>query len=683
MPVSASSPATQNRLTAARDATPVEGGYEAASDEPWLRLNIDDLRPSGKWIRLVYRASFLDPLTRPLLRLVSADGHAQDGFLPGPLHGRGVWIGFIPKNTAEILISPVSVPGLFGFDIEKCEIFARNRVLRRAFRGSREKTLAWLSAKMRGMDIEAMEEMTYALCHEPLANYQNWRRRRWRPFEIDGIDTPRFDWREGVHIRLAVPLRAGGRRDLAKLIARLEAQPYPNWSVAAVTAENDRRERAALKAAARGRLFFIEPDASVGEIARGLAPDALIGRCGERDEPAEITFAVLAEAARQQPDWSAVYGDEDRVDRRGLHSEPRLKPDWSPLFQATTNYLGAAVFARAEALSQSPATAALFADPDTPISEVYDIGREKTGHVRRILLSRATSDAAAPTGQSTSVVPVYRGGDPANPTPLATVVIPTRDRLDLLRACVESLAEGSCELIVVDNGSVEPATLAWLLEMESRPGIRVLRRPGRFNFSALCNDGAAMARSDILIFLNNDTVALKPDWLDPLVALAREPGVGAVGAKLLFPSGRVQHAGVVIGLVGRAGHVFWGHGSDDAGYLGAISAAREVSAVTAACLAVSREKFAAVGGFDAENLPIEVNDVDLCLRLREKGWVNIYTPECQLIHRESESRTRVSHHSKVYARERAYFTERWSGAMRDDPYFHPALSLFSTRPSLA
>ena len=667
-----------------RDVERAGAGFVALSGEPWLRLRVSPA-PAGKWIRLVYRAGLLDPLTRPILRLNTLNDGARDVFLPGPLHGRGIWIGHIPDGAFEMLVSPAAEPGPFAFEIESCSIFPFRRVLRRAFRGSREKTLAWLSAKARGMSVEAMEELTYALCHEPLDRYQRWRGRRWRPLEIDGIDAPAADWRRSPHVRLAVAPAAGSRRGLRALLARLEAQPYPNWSLAVVADHDGGKSSALAESETRGRLLFVPPKAPLAALATGLAPDALIGRCATGDEPADFAFAALAEAARRRPGLIVAYGDEDSIDRRGLRGDPRLKPDWSPLFQSQTNYLGAAVFVRAGALAGGE-TAERFADPDARVDRFVDLAAADVVHVRRVLLSRAPARGDPPDVLGSP----YRGAattaEQAN-APAATIVIPTRDRLDLLRACVDSLSLGGggadFEAIVVDNGSAERETLEWLAKLEARPRFRVLRRPGRFNFSALCNDAAAAARGDVLVFLNNDTEVLDPRWLDRLIDPARDPRVGAVGAKLVFASGRVQHAGVVAGLVGRAGHVFHGLGRANPGYLGRIGAAHEVSAVTAACLAVQKSKFDAIGGFNVEDLPIELNDVDLCLRLREAGLVNIYTPECELIHRESETRTRVSHHSKVYARERAYFTSTWLRAMRDDPYFHPSLSLFSTRPSLA
>jgi O-antigen biosynthesis protein len=185
------------------------------------------------------------------------------------------------------------------------------------------------------------------------------------------------------------------------------------------------------------------------------------------------------------------------------------------------------------------------------------------------------------------------------------------------------------------------------------------------------------------VFLNNDTVVLTDDWLEELAAQAVDPNAGAIGARLLFPDGRVQHAGVVVGIGQDAGHFGALVPEEVPSWLDRNDHLHEVSAVTAACMAVERGKFAAVGGFDAVNLPIELNDIDLCLRLAERGWQARYAPQVRLIHKQSATRgTTMLLPMSVHVKERRYFRERWRAVIRDDPFFHPALSLYSLQLSL-
>jgi len=164
---------------------------------------------------------------------------------------------------------------------------------------------------------------------------------------------------------------------------------------------------------------------------------------------------------------------------------------------------------------------------------------------------------------------------------------------------------------------------------------------------------------------------------------AIRPYAGAVGAKLLFPNGKIQHAGVVLGMGGIAGHVYRRSPSSEPGYLHQLQATREVLAVTGACFAIERTKFEAAGGFEEEHLPVDLNDIDLCLRIAGKGWTNLCVHDATLIHVQSASRGIDRNPFELYRRERSYFTTQWTEAMRDDPYFHPGFSLFSQTPMLA
>jgi GT2 family glycosyltransferase len=203
---------------------------------------------------------------------------------------------------------------------------------------------------------------------------------------------------------------------------------------------------------------------------------------------------------------------------------------------------------------------------------------------------------------------------------------------------------------------------------------RALKYPGRFNFSKINNVAAREAHGDYLLFLNNDTEVITPDWLEELLQLAQVQGVGAVGCKLLYKDGSIQHAGVVLGMspdqvTGVAGHVFRGFGYEDPGYFGAINVVRNYSAVTAACMLMPRRVFEEMGGFD-ERLAVCYNDVDLCLRLRERGYRVVYTPYAELFHLES-----VTRGVTVDAKEAQYMLDRWGSLIKHDPCFSPNLTL--------
>lgn len=554
-----------------------------------------------------YVSGLTDPLTRPALRFVGRN-HVHDELLPAAMCGRAIWIGRLPEDVREVWISPTLGAGRFAFAVERWDVMSSARAVSHFGSYGMSRTVKYLWGRFRGWEQFARLQARRALGATPLEHYETWRRARLRPFEADfdlpgaAAAPPRF--------RILAPDGAQALR------SSLDAQIWPHWT--------------------------LDPD--------GEADYVLTLGAGDRLEPHAL--AALAEAAARSSGLEAIYADEDALVSGQLRAAPRLKPDWSPLFDRS-GYAGQPLAVSAAAWKAGG----------------FDAREARVAHVRRVLLTRRNPApvAAAPPAQ------------PLTTRRQASVIIPTRDRIDLLRPCVESLARHDAgadyELIVLDNGSVQADVLAYLDEIARRPEVRVLRLPGPFNFSALVNAGARASRHPFLVFLNDDVEALAPDWLGRMLVFAAEPQVGAVGAKLLYPDGRLQHGGVVLGLDGFAGHVQRAVNADDPGYLGQLAWPREVSAVTGACLAVEKRKFAEIGGFDEARLPIEYNDIDLCLRLAERGYVSVFEPRARLMHRESASRGANPWLDSRYANEHAYFRERWARRLRDDPYFHPALSL--------
>jgi GT2 family glycosyltransferase len=230
---------------------------------------------------------------------------------------------------------------------------------------------------------------------------------------------------------------------------------------------------------------------------------------------------------------------------------------------------------------------------------------------------------------------------PTSPAPRrVSIIIPFKDHLELLRGCLGSLRGSKYrrfEVVLVDNGSVERSTRNCLRRLVGRRGIRVIDCPGSFNFSRLCNEGAKHARGDFLLFLNNDVEALSRDWLEQMLLVAARPDVGVVGATLLYPDRAIQHAGIFQRSDGVWVHAYRGMPADSEGDHGELRQVRSVPAVTGACLLIDHVRFWELSGFD-ENLPLTCNDVDLCRRARERGWLVMMTPHARLIHFESLSR---------------------------------------------
>ncbi|NNN22441.1 MAG: glycosyltransferase, partial [Acidimicrobiales bacterium] len=255
-----------------------------------------------------------------------------------------------------------------------------------------------------------------------------------------------------------------------------------------------------------------------------------------------------------------------------------------------------------------------------------------------------------------------------------SVVIPFRDQAPLLHSCLETLMQHTglrnVEYLLVNNGSVETETIALMRRLKEKKGVRIIDDPRLFNWSQLNNLAASKSDSEVLVFVNNDIECQRDEWLEPLVIQARRPGVGAVGARLLYPDNRVQHGGIVLVLNSFADHAFRDLPGEEPGYFGLAKTLRNVSAVTGAVLATSRTCFTSVGGFD-ESFAVAFNDIDYCLRLQSKGWRIVYEPSSELVHHESRSRG-----SSDDTKEAELFSNRWGDLLkRRDPYFHPALSL--------
>jgi GT2 family glycosyltransferase len=272
---------------------------------------------------------------------------------------------------------------------------------------------------------------------------------------------------------------------------------------------------------------------------------------------------------------------------------------------------------------------------------------------------------------------------------LVSLIVPTRNRADLLGPCLDGLMNKTAyqpiEIIVVDHQSDEARTLALLKRVSADPRVRIMRYEGSFNFSAMNNRAVELARGELVALVNNDIEVIAPDWLTEMVALAAQPEAGAVGAKLLYPNGRVQHAGVGLGIGGVAGHLFCGVAADQAGYFGRLQLASNVSAVTAACLVVKRSVYLEVGGLNELDLRVAFNDVDFCLKLREKGYRNVWTPFATLVHHESPSRGRDTTPEKAarFRSEIDWMTKTWGDALTQDPYLNPNISLNSATFDLA
>ncbi len=434
----------------------------------------------------------------------------------------------------------------------------------------------------------------------------------------------------------------------------------------------------------------------------------LIAFVDAQDRLAPGAVSLVASLVAQYPQTDLLFADEDWLDGAGRRVRPFFKPGWNAELQRGRDLVGPFAFFRAGLVRRATLAAGPAWRYDLANQVAAATWPDRIRHMPAVLCHRvAPPPRHAPAMRSAMAAQLRRQGIAAEvlpvpdrpceqrvvyelpqPEPLVCVIVPTRDRPDLLRVCADAVlvqtAYHRLHLTLVDNGTAEPEALALLDELALDPRVTVLRRPGAFNWSALNNAAAAEAEGDILVLLNNDIAALRPDWLTVLVSHAIQPGVGAVGAKLLYPDGRVQHAGLTTDASGVPRHLFRYAPADGPGEFGLLAAAREVWGVTGACMAIRREVFAAVGGLN-EALPVAYNDVDLCLRLTAGGYRIIWTPWSVMEHREMA--TRPPDHTagrRAQAQEELdRLTRDWGSLVLLDPFMNPNLRLVDSQPSLS
>jgi glycosyltransferase involved in cell wall biosynthesis len=516
---------------------------------------------------------------------------------------------------------------------------------------------------------------------------------------------------------------------LRRCLDSVMAQTYADWELCvADDASTEPQVRKVLEEyAAREPRITVTWRARNGHIsaASNTALDMAVGEfvalLDHDDELHPLALATIAQTVGLHPRWQLIYSDEDKIDAKGRRYDPYFKPDWNPDLlhgQNCVSHLG--IYARdlmkavggfREGLEGSQ-------DWDLALRCSERLVPEQIGHVPRVLYHwravagstaqgvdeknyaheagrRALQDHFTRRGENAKVLEIdgMRGAFRVrHPLPLAlpliSIIVPTRDRLDLLRRCVDSILELTTyphyEIIIVDNQSVEAGTLAYLAGLAAHPKVRVRRHDEAFNYSKINNVSVENCRGELICLLNNDIEVITPDWLEELASHALRPHVGAVGAMLYYPNDTIQHAGVVIGVHGVAGHPYSGMPRGHTGQMARSRLTQAMSAVTAACLMVRRETYQQVGGLDTE-LQVAFNDIDFCLRLGQHGYANIWTPFAELYHHESASRGPDKSPEKYarFAREVAFMRSRWGAQLDSDPAYNPNLTLSGEPFSLA
>lgn len=508
---------------------------------------------------------------------------------------------------------------------------------------------------------------------------------------------------------------------LRQMLDSLKDQSYQNWEVIIGNASpDDSHMRSILdeyaKNDARIKSVDIPDNLGISENTNAALKHAsgdYIGFMDHDDLLAPDALFEIAIRLEANPDIDVFYTDEDKVSTDlSEHFQPHFKPDFNLDLLRSNNYICHFFVVKRTILKQAKGL-----DPKYNGAQDYDFIFRCTElsknivHIPRILYhwrvhnastadnpasklyayeagKKAIEDNLARSGEKGSVsmrsdYGFYNVDYALTDQPLVSILIPNKDHIDILKQCIRSLKEKATytnyEIIVIENNSTEPATFEYYDKLK-KDGIQILYYPeSGFNYSAINNWGVKNCKGEYLLFLNNDIEVITPDFIEKMLSNCERPGIGAVGAKLYYPDNTIQHAGIIIGIGGIAGHAFLNLPRARSGYLHKASLQMNVSAVTAACMMVSRKIFDLVGGFE-ETLSVAFNDVDLCLHIQKAGYHNVYNPHVEMYHHESKSRGTEDNEEKVrrFQTEIEFMRTNWIQLLKSgDPCYNPNLTLAS------
>ena len=541
-------------------------------------------------------------------------------------------------------------------------------------------------------------------------------------------DAQMASWTTPPRISILMPVYNIEEKWLTAAVDSVRNQFYPHWELCIVDDGSTRKEtlealeRLSADADSRIKVSRKEKNEGIAAASNAALELATGEYVGLLDNDDELTRDALLEAARRivKDGADVLYSDEDKLDENGFFVEPHFKPDYNEEYLQSINYVCHFCVARTELLREVGGFRSGFDG-----AQDYDLilrlteATDKIAHIPMVLYhwrriagsTSATATAKPHTSEaglkalSESLVRrkmdaralrgpfpnTYRVKRRIKGAPLVSIIIPFRDKPSLLDTCVTSIlaktSYSNFEVLCIDNGSSAPETQRLIDELQQRDKrVRVVRHDVPFNYSTINNFATTQARGDHFLFLNNDTEVISVEWLEAMLEHSQRPEIGVVGAKLLYADDTIQHAGVVVGMGGVAGHGHLFLPKDSPGYFGRPQLTHRVSAVTFACAMVRRDVFEKVGGLNEVDLKIAFNDVDFCLRVREAGYQVIYTPYAVLYHYESKSRGYEDTPEKQarFGTEVRYMQERHADALRaGDPFYNPNLTLYDNfKPDL-
>ncbi|MGI9280867.1 MAG: glycosyltransferase family 2 protein [Endozoicomonas sp.] len=572
------------------------------------------------------------------------------------------------------------------------------------------------------MKLEALKK-AYSDCFQqtPLsATYQQW---------IEHYETPLFGNQSALRneasgfsytplISIVMPVYNVAEEYLRKAIESVQDQVYPNWQLCiADDCSTEPHIKKVLdefqSSDSRISVKYREQNGHISKAsnsALSLASGEIIALLDHDDTLAPHALFCVVKAFNENSEISFIYSDEDFIDEQGHRLRPHFKSQWNPELLRAHNYITHLAVIRKRLIDEAGGFRVGYEgaqDYDLFLRLTKHLPPDQIHHIPHILYHWRAIEGSTAADSNSKNYATEAGlkalqdqlisdrsikvshDQPANfyrvdstlpeQPPLVSLIIPTRNALDVLKPCIESILEKTdypnYEVIIVDNQSDDPEVLSWLGDISKNKKIRVIHYDAPFNYSLINNFAAKRASGEIIGLINNDVEVINSNWLCEMASLAIQQDNGCIGAKLYYPDGDIQHAGVILGLGGYAAHSHRGLPRDHPGYFNRANIRQNLSAVTGACLLVRRSIFEEVGGLN-KDFTVAYNDVDFCLKVQTSGYRNVFTPFAELYHHESKTRGYDDTPEKQarFQAEKDLLFMKWGKLLENDPYYSPNLS---------
>lgn len=727
-------------VKSAIDPASGEFRWRSKSADPWFQLQLPHPVKAG-WYRveLSMRSMIRRGVAKLYMNFGAGYSEADSAALPYLSGERLSRVVYFSDNASAIRFDPLervsdfSVQHLGGTPVSSEE--ARTAMLAKLtehedFDGKTPGVI-WealkASAAQQGQDPLAHCYEIYQRLHatgQEFPNYADWvDRNEGQWFNAETVRRQREAFVFLPLISVVMPTYNTPIALLREAIDSVRNQSYENWQLCIADDNSpDGAVKEELQRYAqldpRIRIVLREENGHISAAsnsALAVAEGEFVALLDHDDLLAEHALHYVVHYLQANRDAKIIYSDEDKIDVKGIRFDPHFKSDWNPDLFFAQNYVSHLGVYRRDVVAQAGGFRQGVEgsqDHDLLLRCLPFVKADEIVHVPLVLYHwRAVAGSTAQAGehkaytvsagiralqdfvdaQGMKGVEVAAGLAPntyrlchpiPEPAPLVSLLIPTRDRVELVQTCVTSILEKTdyrnFEIIILDNESVLPETLEYFETIQKeQPAVKVLPYHHPFNYSAINNFGARHANGEILGLINNDIEVINAGWLTEMVGQVLRPDIGCVGAKLYFSDDTIQHAGVIVGLGGVAGHSHKYFPRDASGYFHRLKIVQNLSAVTAACLLVRKSVYMEVDGLEEEALKVAFNDVDFCLKVRRAGYRNLWTPYAELYHHESKSRGKEDTPEKIarFASEVAYMQEKWGKDLRVDPFYSANLTL--------